>query len=305
MNDSLYSSMAKDDFNKARNREILTAILSKLLNKKTDLLSLQDARNILKPKSENYRGMQTVPISLIVGSEGRYKDFNREFLPKHQHLRSRWERVDVAYYKQVNLPPIKLYKLGGVYFVRDGNHRVSVAKMQGVEFVDAEVVELSSEITIKPGMTKEELKREVIKFEKKKFYEATKLDKLRKDCILDFTAPGRYDDVVEHINKHRAFLKEKEKRDVSFEEAMLSWCDNIYKPIVDLIRREKLLSRFYGRTEADLYVWIVRHWEDLKKKWGEEYPLKEALEDYKSKFTGGFLGRFRDKFKDFLRRLTE
>ncbi len=303
--DSLYSAMAKDDFNKARTREILSSILSKLVNRKTELLSLQDAREILKPKSENYRGMQTVPISLIVGSEGRYKDFNREFLPKHQHLRSRWERVDVAYYKQVNLPPIKLYKLGGVYFVRDGNHRVSVAKMQGVEFVDAEVIELTSEITIKPGMTKDELKREVIKFEREKFYRVTNLDKLRGDCILNFTAPGRYDDVVEHINEHRAFLKEKEGRDISFEEAMLSWCDNIYKPIVKLIRDEKLLNRFYGRTEADLYVWIVRHWDELKRKWGKEYPLKEALEDYKNRFASGFFNRLKDKLRDFIRRITE
>ncbi|RKX84666.1 MAG: transcriptional regulator, partial [Spirochaetes bacterium] len=200
--------MARDDFNKARTREILTKVLHRLVNKKTDMLSLQDAKTILKPKSENYRGMMTVPISLIVGSEGRYRDFNKEFLPKHQHLRSRWERVDMAYYKQINLPPIRLYKMGGVYFVRDGNHRVSVSRMKGVEFVDAEVVELTSEIEIKPWMTKEDLKREVIKFEKKKFFNATKLDKLRPNCILNFTAPGRYDDIIEHIKGHRYFLQE-------------------------------------------------------------------------------------------------
>lgn len=296
--------MARDDFNKARTREILTKVLHRLVNRKSDMLSLKDAKTILKPKSENYRGMMTVPISLIVGSEGRYRDFNKEFLPKHQHLRSRWERIDVAYYKQINLPPIRLYKMGGVYFVRDGNHRVSVSKMKGVEFVDAEVVELTSEVEIKPWMTKEDLKREVIKFEKKKFFNATKLDKLRPNCILNFTAPGRYDDIIDHIKGHRYFLQEGREGEVSFEEAMLSWCDTVFKPIIDVIRKEHILSRFPGRTEADLYVWIVRHWDELKKKRGGQFPLDEAAKDYtrrygKAGFGGRITGFLRAIFKLF------
>ncbi len=299
MSNMQFFSQARDDFNKARTREMLSGVLRRLVNRKSDMLSLQDARNILKPKSENYKGMMTVPISLIVGSEGRYKDFNKEFLPKHQHLRSRWERVDVAYYKQVNLPPIKLYKLGKVYFVRDGNHRVSVGKLQGVEFVDAEVVGLTAEVEIEPWMNKDDLKREVIKFEKKKFFDATKLDKLRKDCILDFTAPGRYDDIIEHIKGHRYFLQERQENEVSFEEAMLSWYDTVFQPIIRIIRDEKILNRFPGRTEADLYVWIVRHWDELKKKWGNDYPLDEAAKDYSRKYGR----RFSARVKDFLQAL--
>ncbi len=298
MADSMYSSKAREDFNKARTREIISGILKKLVRRETDLLSLDYAKEMLKPKSENYRGMQTVPISLIVGSEGRYKDFNSEFLPKHQHLRSRWERVDVAHYKQINLPPIKLYKIGGVYFVRDGNHRVSVARMQGVEFVDAEVIELTSEIELKPGMTREELKREVIKYEKEKFYRATGMEKYRDRCNLNFTAPGRYDDIVKHINEHRLFLEGRDHREVSFEEAMLSWCENVYKPVVEIIRKEKMLSRFPGRTEADLYVWILRHWNDLKKKWGEDYSMDDAARDLNRQFGKNLLENIISFFRE-------
>ncbi len=91
----------------------------------------------------------------------------------------RWISVDVAHYQDVALPPIKVFEIGGVYFVRDGNHRVSVAKAKGAAFIDAEVISLSSEIPITPDMSRDELKRAVIDFEKARFFEVTRLDTLQ------------------------------------------------------------------------------------------------------------------------------
>ena len=113
MNDCAFYSLARDDFGKLRKREVIARILSLLKAQKTEMLSLGDVRSLLKPESETYRGMQTVPIAKIVGSEGRYKDFNREFLPRHDKLMRRWMRVDVAHYANVILPPIKLFEIGG------------------------------------------------------------------------------------------------------------------------------------------------------------------------------------------------
>jgi hypothetical protein len=138
-----FDSLAKEDFNRARLRAIFGRALALLRNEKDQLLSLQEVKALLRPESESYRGLRTVPIERIVGSEGRYLDFNRIFLPKREHLRGRWTRVDLAHYQQVHLPPVTLYEIGGVYFVRDGNHRVSVARTQGAEFIDAEVISLS------------------------------------------------------------------------------------------------------------------------------------------------------------------
>jgi hypothetical protein len=166
----VFTKQIQADFDRARTKEIIGNILSLLKNENDELLSFHDVKSILKPGEHTYKGVIPVKISHIIGSEGRYKDFNKLFLPKHQHLRFRWERVNLAHYKNIILPAIRLYEIGGVYFVRDGNHRVSVAKTQGVEFIDAEVVSLNSIVKLRPGMTKEDLKNAIIDFEKKRFF---------------------------------------------------------------------------------------------------------------------------------------
>jgi hypothetical protein len=227
--------------------------------------------------------MQAVPISLIVGSEGRYRDFNRYFLPNSDFLRSRWERVDMARIRDVILPPIQLYEIGGVYFVRDGNHRVSVAKTQGIEMIDAEVTSLSSEVSITPGMTADDLKRAVVQYEKNLFYEKTRFAALTGDGNLNFSLPGQYDTIYRHILDHKYFLNEGSCQEIPFEDALQSWYRQIYEPIVRITREDQLCSRFPGRTESDLYVWIVTHWDFLKKKYGE-YGLSDAARDFGDRY---------------------
>ena len=280
MADGAFEAMARQDFDRAHVKGIMARILGVLRNEKDELLSLDDVRSMLKPTGETYRGMRAVPIDAVVGSEGRYRDFNSEFLPRRRHLRSRWERIDVAHYRSITLPPITLYKVGTVYFVRDGNHRVSVARTKGVEFVDAEVTELSSQVNVEPGMTTEDLKREVIELEKKQFLETTGLEKLRSDYIPVFTAPGRYVELIRHIHGHKYYLNLHSDEEILFEDAMLSWYDNVFSPIIGIVRDEGVLARFPGRTEADLYVWTVRHWDELKRKYGQSFPLRAAVRDF-------------------------
>jgi hypothetical protein len=88
------------------------------------------------------RGQREVEVRRIVGSVGRYRQFDRNFMPRKASLRDKWERVDRAFVRGEELPPVSLYKIGDAYFVEDGNHRVSVARYQGVEMIDAEVTEL-------------------------------------------------------------------------------------------------------------------------------------------------------------------
>ena len=145
---------------------------------------------MLQPRSQSYRGMQAIPLKLIVGSEGRYRDFSKQFLPRKDHLRNRWQRIDEARMKDIILPPIQLYELGGVYFVRDGNHRVSVAKSQGIYTIDAEVVSLDSEIRIDPSMTKEALAQAVLDYEHANFMTKTHIVDYFPDCGIRLTSPG-------------------------------------------------------------------------------------------------------------------
>lgn len=279
-----FSHKAKEDFNRARYREMFSSVLALLKNEKDQLLSLKEVKALLRPHGESYRGLRTVPIERIVGSEGRYLDFSKSFLPRREHLRGRWVRVNLAHYQQVTLPPVTLYEIGGVYFVRDGNHRVSVARTQGVEFIDAEVISLKSKLRLEPDTSKEELKRAVIYLEKKEFCRQTRLGDLRPGVEMEFTDTGRYDEIMRHIHGHKYFINLAKPYEISFKEAMLSWYDRVYQPIVQLIKSEEILSYFPDRTASDLYVWIVGHWDELKKRYGQAYPLRQAMEDFTIRF---------------------
>jgi hypothetical protein len=294
-----FDARAKEDFNRARLREGVVRLLSLLTSEKDSLLSLSEVKALLRPSSEVYRGMRTVPIAKIVGSEGRYLDFNRYFLPRHSHLRSRWESVDRAHYRQIVLPAVTLYEIGGVYFVRDGNHRVSVARMQKVEFIDAEVISLESRIAMSPEMTVEDLRRAVIDLEKQAFFEETGFGRLFPEAELRFTATGRYDELVRHINGHKYYMNLARSDEIDFRDAVRSWYENVYRPIARVIEEEHLLDAFPGRTVADLYVWIVRHWDELKGKYGQAYPLRKAAVDYREQFGR----RAGSRFAGFWRRL--
>jgi hypothetical protein len=271
---------AAEDFNKARNRAFLSQLQNFMDSKRDDLLSFYDVKDILKPTNQVYQGMQIVPIKLILGSEGRYRDFNKFFFPRSEFLRTRWERVDMARMKDIPLPAIQLYEIGGAYFVRDGNHRVSVAKSQGAELIDAEVISLSSEISITPSMTHEDLKKAVIEYEKKIFYEKTDFEALTGDKNLNFTSPGCYDKIYQHILEHKYFRNEKSSEEIPFSDALVSWYREVYEPIIKIINEEKLCRNFSGKSPSDLYVWIVRHWDFLKKKNGVHYSISSAAQNF-------------------------
>ena len=160
--DQTLIQQSENDFLKARNKALFNELQHFLNPEESKLLSFSEVKDLLKPKGEVYMGMQVVPVSLIVGSEGRYHDFDNHFFPKSMHLKNRWESIDRAHLTDVILPPIILYEIGGLYFVRDGNHRVSVAKAQGVENIDAEVISLKSEIKLKPGWSEKRILKQVI-----------------------------------------------------------------------------------------------------------------------------------------------
>ncbi|MDR0316031.1 MAG: transcriptional regulator [Treponema sp.] len=297
--DDIVKQLAANDFSRARGQAILSEIQHFLNTDKDKLLSFHDVKDILKPKNQVYQGHQVVPIKLVAGSEGRYKDFNKFFLPKADHLRSRWERVDQAHLRDVILPPIQLYEIGGVYFVRDGNHRVSVAKAQNVEFIDAEVTSLATEISIDPSMTTDQLKEALIAYEKNIFYEQTSFGKLTGNMTLNFSTPGRYDVIYNHILVHKYFLNEDKEEEIPFSDALVSWYKNVYNPVIAIIKEQWLLVNFPGRTESDLYVWIIKHWDFLKKKYGC-YPLADAADDFSKKY-----GQSKGSFFRFLPLLAD
>ena len=291
-----------DDFSKAKTRARFQSIFNTLTWKNTDLLSFYEVTSIIKPKSETYKGMQCIPVSKIIGSEGRYHDFSSAFLPKKEMLRQRWESVDRAVLNDVVLPPISVFSLGGWYFVRDGNHRVSVAKAQGVEFIDAEVVELDSQIPLEEGMTMRTLKRRVVTYERNAFIQQYKPSYLPMGEIV-FTSPGAYPEMVNHILVHKYFINQGQKVEIPFEQAAISWYKNVYAPIVKAIREEHILFQFPGYTEGDMYLWLVRRWDEMKRaQKNQNIPVREAARDIKKSNRGKTLLRYVKYFLSKLRK---
>src|SRR5690606_23661199 len=174
----MIDDQVRGDFDRARNKALFNELVSAGGRRENRLMPFHELRNRLVPEGERCRGLQEVPGSKLVGSMDRFQDVDRAFLPRGKGTKSRWQNVDRAYYQDVRLPPIQLYKVGDVYFVKDGNHRVSVARERGVEFIDAEVIEGHVRVPISPDMSTEEL---LMQAEYAEFLRRTDLDKLQPD----------------------------------------------------------------------------------------------------------------------------
>src|SRR5438067_9764414 len=144
------TQIAQSDFERARRKAFLNELTATMSGRANWMLSFEEIQRTLLIKGQFYRGVQHVPVAQIAGSVDRYRDFDRQFLPTQSFTRPRWESVDIANLTDVTLPPVQLYRVGDVYFVKDGNHRVSVAKEKGMEFIDAEVIELPSSVPLPP-----------------------------------------------------------------------------------------------------------------------------------------------------------
>jgi hypothetical protein len=148
MNTTSYNQLALQDFEDAKRKAFWRDLFSRLTPKCNQLLALGQIRRSLPFEGQRYRGLQVIALDKIVGSEERYRDFDRAFFPRQSRTRDRWVSIDQAYYEQAPLPPVELVKIGEMYFVRDGNHRVSVAQRWGQNFIDAYVTELGVSIPV-------------------------------------------------------------------------------------------------------------------------------------------------------------
>ena len=265
------------DFDRARRRAFIQRILGLLTRKPSDLLPFEQVREQLRLHSHRFRGLREVPLDQIVGSVGRYRDFTRTFLPRSGGLRERWATVEDRVVREGGLPPVELHQVGDAYFVRDGNHRVSVARVQGAPSIEAYVWEYPSLVPLTPD---DDLNDLLVKREYVVFLEKTRLNRLRPDQRIEFTAPGRYRDLLEHIEVYRHYLGQERGRDVPYQEAVTSWYDNVYLPIAQAIGEYGVLSRFPGRTEADLYIWISRWQHELSERYGKPVSTKEAVDSF-------------------------
>ncbi len=266
------------DFSRARRKAFLRRIGAYLRRDpgSNQLLSFEEVRQALGVVSQVYIGMREVPVSKIVGSVGRHRDFDRAFLPSKPDLGTRWRRIDEIMHRAEELPPVSLFKIGDAYFVNDGNHRVSVARQQGVEMIDAEVVELRSRVPIDSALTARDL---LHKLEHRHLLERLPMDRVLPEIKVELSDVGDYRRLATFIEAHGFRTSQLWKRYVSPEEVLGDWYEYHYRPIAEMIREERVLDAFPDRTELDLYLWIVNHRERLALEARDEKISPRAAKD--------------------------
>jgi hypothetical protein len=134
---------AEADFGRARRRAFLGRVAARLRRECSQLWAFDKVEEEHLAHNRRALGLRDVEVSKIVGSVGRHQAFDRTFMPTKASLAERWKRVDRAFHRGLELPAVRLYKIGDSYFVEDGNHRVSVACYHGVETIEADVTEFS------------------------------------------------------------------------------------------------------------------------------------------------------------------
>jgi hypothetical protein len=266
------------DFSRARRRAFLRRIGAYLRRDpgSNQLLSFDEVKGALGAISQVYLGMREVSVSKIVGSVGRHRDFDRAFLPSKPDLGTRWRRIDEIMDRGEELPPISLYKIGDAYFVQDGNHRVSVARQRGVEMIDAEVIELRSRVPLDSALTARDL---LHKLEHRHLLERLPFDRVLPEIKIQFSDVSDYRKLATYVEAHGFRLSQLWRRYVSPEEVLRDWYEYGYSPIAQMIREERILDAFPGRTELDLYLWIVYHRERLALEARDEGISPQAAKD--------------------------
>jgi hypothetical protein len=202
------------------------------------------------------RGCCSVPVSQIVGSVGRYHDFDSQFRIKSHLSTERFQNIKAAMRIGKVMPPVKLYQIKDEYYVLDGNHRVAAAKELDHDEIRADILEfIPSKNTLE----------NILYREQSQFKEATGLAE-----PIELTEIGQYTYLLEQILRHRQFLEQTAVEPVPHEQAAKDWYDTIYLPLTTIIEKGGLLKRFPQRTLADLYAYISIHqWEkNRQRKYG-------------------------------------
>jgi hypothetical protein len=272
-----FAGQVRSDFARARFKAFLNRIRNILNRQPRTLLSYDEVKEKLRIGGPIYRGIKTVEVNKIVGSLNRYQQFDRAFLPLNDQIANRWQSVDRAFYQEIDLPPVVLYKVGEVYFVVDGHHRVSVAREQGQLFIEGEVRECSTKVNITADLKPEDLE---ILGEKVDFLERTNLDRIRPQANIKLTIPDGFERMLEHIAVHRYFMGLDLKRDIPEEEAIADWYDSVYHPIARVIRRSGILKGFPGKTEGDLYLWVLDRQAYLSRQGNDLLPPDQAAKEF-------------------------
>lgn len=268
---------ALQDFQSAHLRAKLQGVLARITGKSNELLSYEEVASKLKLQGRSDKGIQTIPVDAIVGSVGRYTDFTRTFLPRRAEDQERWANVKAATFDAAGpgSQPVEVYKVSEVYFVMDGNHRVSIARQEGQKAIEAHVIEIQTDVPLTPDLQPDEL---IIKAEYADFLEQTGLNKTQEYIDLRITIPGGYQKLLDEVCVCRCQIEEEGQKECSLQDSAEHWYRAIYLPFAEAVRERGMMRWFPERTITDLYVWMSEHREELERELGWSIRPEAAAE---------------------------
>ena len=243
---------AQTDFSRARRSRVLDRLAARMRREPADfhvILPFEEVVEALGYRGERPLGLQTITLDSIVGTVGRVRDFDRRFRPTSRRTRKRWERMATASRRGEAFPPIDVYRIGDVHFVKDGHHRVSIARAQGLPDIDAYVTDVFTELGADRKITLRDLP---LKSHERLFFERVSLpSEARQQIKLDDETGFAM--LAEQVEAWGFRLIQELREPLDRREVAERWFRDEYQPVVAMLREADLIGK---RTETEAYMAI-------------------------------------------------
>lgn len=254
----LPSADAQFDFSRARRRRALSRLSARLRREPDDvnhILPFEEVARALGRRGERSLGEQLIALDSIVGTVDRSREFDRSFLPTSPRVRERWQRINTAQRKGEAMPPIDVYRIGELHFVKDGHHRVSVARALGHKDINAYVTEVMTQV----GADREiRLKDLPLKSHQRLFFERVPLPPDARQRIK-LSEEWRYAALAEAVEAWGFRASRARGEEMSRQEVAESWFRDEYEPVVEMLREAELMPKNGTETEAYMKVAHLRY----------------------------------------------
>jgi hypothetical protein len=263
------SADAQDDFSRARRSQLLAELGRRLRREPDDvalILPFDEVIDALGMVGEVELGLQTIPLDSIVGTIDRTRDFDRGFRPTTPRVRGRWQRIAAAQRRGEAFPPISVYRVGDLHFVRDGHHRVSVAKSLGRDDIDAYVTQVRTRVGTGDTLRLADLP---LKGHERLFKERVPLDPERLARVRP-SDPWDYGRVAEAVEAWGFRLMQERREYLDRAEVARLWYEHDFEPIVETLRAGDFILP--SEAEADAYMRVIRARYELLRthEWNDE-----------------------------------
>jgi hypothetical protein len=260
---------AESDFMRARRHQVLSALAARLRNDTDDVvqsMSFDEVVEALGRRAENYLGTKVIPLDAIVGSVDKVRDFDRRFRPTSGRSRQRWERLARASRTGEEIPPIDVYQVGDYFFVRDGHHRVSVARSLRLDLIEAHVTAIETFLTPVGIGARADLER--------KYWRRLMLERVpftgEARAAVAVDEPFEYGEIAETVEAWAARTMHAEGRYMDKETMAARWYAVEFRPVVDMIEAAGVRGEDERPAEAYLRVACERYRLIRDHEWNTE-----------------------------------